>query len=124
MRKKLTRKIKLYIKRYNTDSYKSNKIIDALNLIESNSITAIYPKIRKYRIFLIKGKRGTYLTIKNTYCSCIGFTASLMKGRIKPCYHLIALEMIKEEQVKKTFFEPEKLYDLALKHGVENLLRS
>ncbi|HLI46104.1 MAG TPA: hypothetical protein VKU94_02815 [Geobacterales bacterium] len=124
MRRKLARKIRLYIRRYNRDSYRSNKIIEALNLIEKKKIILVYPKIKRYKIFLIEGNRGTYLTVKNTYCSCIGFTAGLMKDKIKPCYHLLAADMIKEDQAKKLYIEPEKLYEAIIKHGLESIIQS
>lgn len=47
-----------------------------------------------------------------------------MKDKIKPCYHLLAADMIKEDQAKKLYIEPEKLYEAIIKHGLESIIQS
>jgi len=124
MKKDLTKKIKSYIKRYSSISFKTKKIMNANELIENRRIFAIYPRIKRYSFFIIKGKRGTYIAIKNLYCSCIGFTASLMRNKVKPCYHLLAIEMIKEEQLNKIFIRPNEFYNIALTKGLDYIFQS
>jgi predicted nucleic acid-binding Zn finger protein len=117
--KELIRKINNYLKQYYREDFKSKKIIDAIELIKDNRIFEIKSKVKGKRFFIIRGKRDTYITIKGLYCSCYGFTAALIKNKIKPCYHLLACEIVEQVQQIMPFFETKDIFKVAIDSNLE-----
>mgnify|MGYP000229960824 CR=1 FL=1 len=121
-RKDLIRKINNYLKQYYREDFKSKKIIDAIELIKNNRIFELKSKVKGNRFFIIRGKRATYVTIKGLYCSCYGFTAALIKNKIKPCYHLLACEIFESAKQTKVNLETKDLFKIALNSNLEKIL--
>ncbi len=45
-------------------------------------------------LWLVRGKRGDYVVVRGLYCSCPWFQRMLAGSADKPCYHLVAVELV------------------------------
>ncbi len=55
----------------------------------------VYLVDEKLDLWLVEGRHGDYVVIRGLYCSCPWFQARLLPGEAeKPCYHLVAVELV------------------------------
>ncbi len=119
--KKLKRKIRQYIRRYNTATFKSKKILKALKVISENRVILIKTPTLKSEIFLVKGERKIYITIKGLYCTCYGFNSTLLRDKISPCYHLLACEIANKNKLPKLEMDLKTLFNHLFNYSLEKL---
>lgn len=110
MKKELGKRIKTYLKKYFKKKVK--RIRKALELIEANRIFLIKNSYLTIPTYLIKGENNYYVTIKNLWCSCFGFTSLIINDKIKPCYHLIACSIINEKNIPVITMQKEKVLQI------------
>jgi len=117
--KKLAKKIRNYIVKYN---YDTKKIRKAKNLItEGNVYLLKHNNLAK--VFLIKGKHGYYITVKDMWCSCLGFSTIILKNKLKPCYHLIATSLVDVQKIPQINVDEVKFIKNIANLTVEELLK-
>ncbi len=110
-----------------------SKLVDAtlnnppLNSVELARLKRVIKLVSEgSEVYIVMGKRGDYIAIPKTFCSCKDFEINvIMRSRRRPCYHLIGLELaIKNELIKEVRVSEEDLVNIVFECVYEGKSRT